>query len=117
MKDELSIEIYCARNVQYGFDQLYAKNSSLWYIMRNNGFEVDPIGETIIGNRFETRFGGKGANQAVMISKLVDATQEVVFVSKVGEDSFGKDMKSELDQYQLNTKYVSTTNQCSSGIC
>ena len=39
-------------------------------------------GETIFGNSFETFQGGKGANQAVAISKLGG---DVAFIGKVGK--------------------------------
>lgn len=42
-------------------------------------------GETVIGERFQSGFGGKGANQAVM-AKLLGA--EVVFVGALGDDLY-----------------------------
>ena len=44
-------------------------------------------GETVIGQRFEQGFGGKGANQAVM-ARLMGA--EVAMVNSVGDDSYGE---------------------------
>ncbi|KAK8810545.1 hypothetical protein WA158_007120 [Blastocystis sp. Blastoise] len=73
-------------------------------------------GETIIGTLFETRFGGKGANQAVMISKIVDNPKDVCFISRVGSDDFGKHMISDLNEYGLNTDYVHVTDRCASGV-
>ena len=43
-------------------------------------------GETIIGHDFMTNQGGKGANQAVAVSRLGG---HVAFVARVGDDSFG----------------------------
>ena len=43
-------------------------------------------GETLVGDRFQMGFGGKGANQAVM-ARLLGA--EVVMVNCVGEDGYG----------------------------
>lgn len=40
-------------------------------------------GETLSGKRFETGFGGKGANQCVMAAKLGART---AMVGKVGSD-------------------------------
>lgn len=42
-------------------------------------------GETVIGSRFESGFGGKGANQAVM-ARLLDA--QVAFVGALGDDAY-----------------------------
>ena len=50
-------------------------------------------GETIFGNSFETFQGGKGANQAVAISKLGG---DVAFIGKVGNDIFGQQLKENL---------------------
>ena len=50
-------------------------------------------GETIFGNSFETFQGGKGANQAVAISKLGG---DVAFIGKVGNDIFGEQLKENL---------------------
>lgn len=44
-------------------------------------------GETVIGLKFSTAPGGKGANQAVQCARL---GAEVTMVGKVGDDAFGK---------------------------
>jgi len=44
-------------------------------------------GETLIGSLFRTDHGGKGSNQAVGAARL---GAEVVFLTAVGEDSFGE---------------------------
>jgi len=43
-------------------------------------------GETIMGGEFNTFAGGKGANQAVAVSRLGG---EVTFVARLGDDDFG----------------------------
>ena len=60
-------------------------------------------GETIFGNSFETFQGGKGANQAVAASRL-DA--DVTFVGKVGKDFFGKRLKENLLEEDINVQYL-----------
>ena len=50
-------------------------------------------GETIFGRSFETFQGGKGANQAVAVSRLGG---EVTFIGKVGNDLFGEQLKESL---------------------
>ena len=57
-------------------------------------------GETIFGNSFETFQGGKGANQAVAISKLGG---DVAFIGKVGNDIFGQQLKENLINVGVNT--------------
>lgn len=44
-------------------------------------------GETVLGGTFFMNPGGKGANQAVSVSRLGG---EVIFISKIGNDIFGK---------------------------
>jgi ribokinase len=46
-------------------------------------------GETLIGHKFETIPGGKGANQAVAVARLGVPTE---LVGRVGSDSFGQDL-------------------------
>lgn len=47
---------------------------------------VPRTGETLVGDRFQMGFGGKGANQAVM-ARLLAA--EVVMVNCLGDDAYG----------------------------
>jgi len=44
-------------------------------------------GETVIGGKFSTAAGGKGANQAVAAAR---AGGDVTFIARVGEDMFGE---------------------------
>ena len=48
--------------------------------------EFPSSGETLIGDSFETGFGGKGANQAVMAGLL---GADVYMISCLGNDIFG----------------------------
>lgn len=50
-------------------------------------------GETVLGRRFEVGPGGKGANQAIGISRLGG---DVAFATKVGGDVFGTEARSTL---------------------
>jgi ribokinase len=70
-------------------------------------------GETILGGTFLMNAGGKGANQAVAAAKL-DA--EVIFVSKVGNDVFGKEAIEGFKSVGINTDYVFTDEQNPSGV-
>jgi ribokinase len=70
-------------------------------------------GETLMGQRFTTVYGGKGANQAVQAARLGAA---VSFVGKVGNDLFGQDMLANFRQEGMDATYVSTTDQAASGV-
>jgi ribokinase len=70
-------------------------------------------GETVIGGVFLMNAGGKGANQAVAVAKL---GAEVVFVSKVGNDIFGKQALDGFQHLGMNTDFVFIDNENPSGI-
>ncbi|MBI9010302.1 MAG: ribokinase [Tenericutes bacterium] len=75
-------------------------------------YEVDRApkqGETIFGNKYNIKNGGKGANQAVILNSLED---DVVFFGAVGTDIFGlqarnnlitKGLKSQVESKDGNT--------------
>ncbi len=70
-------------------------------------------GETIHGSGFNTYFGGKGANQAIMAAKLGG---QVAMIAKVGSDGFGQQY---LDNYKANglvMDYVYVTDEVPTGI-
>ncbi len=71
------------------------------------------LGETLTGTRFQTGFGGKGANQAVMAAKLGAA---VAMITKLGEDSFGHDILKNYQTLGFDTRYISFTNATSTGV-
>ena len=60
-------------------------------------------GETIIGDVFNTFFGGKGANQAVAAARL---GYPVAMLGKVGEDVFGSQLIDGLNRAGVDTKLV-----------
>ena len=60
-------------------------------------------GETVLGNDFKQIPGGKGANQADAITKL---GADVFMVGKVGQDEFGKTLKSSLKNDGVNVDYI-----------
>lgn len=69
-------------------------------------------GETIAGERFNTYFGGKGANQAVAIGKL---GYPVKMLGKVGTDSFGSQLREALTYAGVDASFVETVSG-SSGV-
>lgn len=62
-------------------------------------------GETILGERFETIPGGKGANQAVAAARL---GAKVAMVGAVGQDSFGPALLNTLQNEGIDTSTVKT---------
>lgn len=70
-------------------------------------------GETIWGDRFDTFYGGKGANQAVAAARL---GSDVRMVAKVGDDDFGKTLRKGLMSASVNVDDVSTAANTASGV-
>lgn len=60
-------------------------------------------GETVLGRRFRTAPGGKGANQAVGAAKL---GAEVTFFGCVGQDAYGEALLSSLRKSGVDTRHV-----------
>lgn len=60
-------------------------------------------GETILGDRFQTFPGGKGANQAIAAARLGGNVQ---MVGKIGFDSFGKELSDNLNKNQVDISNV-----------
>src|SRR5215204_5338337 len=71
------------------------------------------LGETVTGNRFQTGFGGKGANQAVMAAKLGGA---VTIITKLGEDLFGENTRENFVEQSIDTTYLYTTRDSFTGV-
>ncbi len=71
------------------------------------------LGETVAGSTFLTGFGGKGANQAVMAAKLGGA---VTMVTRVGDDSFGRDYLENFQGLAIETRYVLETAGTATGV-
>lgn len=71
------------------------------------------IGETIIGIDFMQIPGGKGANQAVAITKL---GEEINFISAVGDDSSGKTLLDNLNANGIKTNNILVRKGVTTGI-
>lgn len=63
------------------------------------------IGETIMGQHFQTNPGGKGANQAVAAARLGAAVQ---FIGCVGNDHFGLDLAQQLKGEGIDVSHLDT---------
>ncbi|MFW9948647.1 MAG: ribokinase, partial [Candidatus Thorarchaeota archaeon] len=70
-------------------------------------------GETVTGGVFKQFLGGKGANQAVA---SVRAGSKTVFIGKVGIDTFGNEMISQLSSEGVNIEHIIRDPSESSGV-
>lgn len=70
-------------------------------------------GETVIGDSFYKAYGGKGANQAVTVSKLGG---NCYFIGKIGKDLFGNELKENLIKNKVNIDYLTEDNSNPTGI-
>ena len=70
-------------------------------------------GETILGGTFFMNPGGKGANQAVAASRMGG---KVTFISKTGNDVFGKQSVMLYESENINTDYIFSDPSQPSGI-
>jgi ribokinase len=70
-------------------------------------------GETLLGQRFSTFAGGKGANQAVAARRL---GAQVTLIGCVGDDGFGRDLLAQLKAEGIDTRYVRVAEQIGTGV-
>jgi len=72
-------------------------------------------GETVLGGRFFTSLGGKGANQAVAAARA--SQKAVTFIAAVGRDGFGREALAMLrNEPRLDTKFVRTIDNAATGV-
>lgn len=69
-------------------------------------------GETLLGERFVTLQGGKGANQAVAAARL---GADVVMVGAVGDDAFGAQLHEGLAREGVALDHLHRIDDCGSG--
>ena len=70
-------------------------------------------GETVVGSRFLTYPGGKGANQAVAAARMGAQT---AMVGRVGDDMFGPQLLAALESDGIDVSGISVSPGVSSGI-
>lgn len=70
-------------------------------------------GETVLGNSFMMNPGGKGANQAVAASRLGG---NVTFITKTGNDLFGRQSIERYVEEKINTDYIFSDHNLPSGV-
>ena len=67
---------------------------------------IPAIGETVIGTDFQVHPGGKGANQAVAVSRL---GYPVRLIGRLGNDSFGASLRTHLEGMGVDLAGVRTS--------
>lgn len=70
-------------------------------------------GETVLSGSFFMNAGGKGANQAVAVARLGG---EVVFISKLGNDLFGKQFSQLFNHEGIDTHLIQFDESLPSGV-
>lgn len=70
-------------------------------------------GETVLGGAFLMNPGGKGADQAVSVARLGG---EVTFISRVGNDVFGKQSTQAFEEEGIDTSGVIEDHHAPSGV-
>ncbi|MCJ8321381.1 MAG: ribokinase [Colwellia sp.] len=83
-------------------------------------------GETILGDDFSSVMGGKGANQAVaaarslktqtLETRTLGKNSQITFVSRVGNDIYGKQAITGFNQDNINTTYIQVDEHQATGI-
>ncbi len=71
------------------------------------------VGETILGGRFDTFPGGKGANQAVAAARMGG---QVCMVGRVGDDDFGSALLNTIQADGIDAAYVRRDPQAATGV-
>ncbi len=74
---------------------------------------IPKIGETVVGAESSVIFGGKGANQAVSSRR---AGADTKFITQLGNDSFGDELKKHFKKENLPEKYILTDSSKPSGV-
>ncbi len=69
-------------------------------------------GETLLGERFLTVHGGKGANQAVAAARL---GADVTLIGALGDDVFGEQLHAGLAREGVSLEHVARIPDCGSG--
>ena len=65
--------------------------------------KIPTTGETILGDKYNVGPGGKGCNQAIALARL---GCNVNFISKIGDDDYGKLALDSLKQNKIDTSKI-----------
>ena len=77
------------------------------------GEKIPTTGETILGDSYNIGPGGKGCNQAIAISRLGG---KVNFISKLGNDDYGKLAINKLEKDNINTSNIIISKKHKTGV-
>ena len=75
--------------------------------------KIPTIGETILGDKYNMGPGGKGCNQAIALARL---GCKVNFISKIGNDDYGKLALESLRQNKIDTSNIITSKDHQTGV-
>ena len=78
-----------------------------------SGNKLPSTGETILGDSYNIGPGGKGCNQAIAISRLGG---KVNFISKLGDDDYGKLAINKLKKDNIDTSNIIISNKHKTGV-
>ncbi len=78
-----------------------------------HGQKIPRPGETVIGGRFVMSGGGKGANQAIAAARQ---GAEVVFVSRLGNDVFGKQIMNNFREEGIHADHIIFSDDAATGV-
>ena len=80
---------------------------SLHYDIFIESDKIPEVGETVLGKKWYPKLGGKGANQAIALSR---DNINVNFVSAIGNDNFAKFLINQLNENNISDKFLTKTN-------
>jgi len=86
---------------------------SLHYDIFLNSPNLPMVGETVTGNEWYPKLGGKGGNQAIAASSN---SVSVKLISAVGNDNFANYIIENLERKNIDTKYIQRIKNCNSGM-
>ncbi len=78
-----------------------------------SGNKLPSTGETILGDSYNVGPGGKGCNQAIAIARLGG---KVNFISKLGDDDYGKLAINKLKKDNIDTSNIIISNKHKTGV-
>ena len=78
-----------------------------------SGDKIPDVGESILGDSYNIGSGGKGCNQAIAISRLGG---KVNFISKVGNDEYGKLAINTLKKNNIDTSNIIISDKHKTGV-
>ncbi len=80
---------------------------SLHYDLYIESKKIPEVGETVVGKKWYPKLGGKGANQAVALSR---ENINVNFASAIGNDDFAKYLINQLKKNNISDQYLTKIN-------